>query len=408
MHQFNSRPLLFCFSLGFAYYAPKVTADMDRSASDFVAPPGCANINSDPDGPFDRPGVQMVTVHWQTRRADNLYAITDSVIAVTLRGTNDQPFNQTNVTTTPGVGEFTLRLPRANDYSILFETSGYAGFSYGPVVLRNFSHLLNLGSDVFMEPLLFFPTFLKGSGKAAGIVRLVNTSGAYSVSEIQVQLRAGLNNVTGPVAANTTTTNGSWSAVLPGGHYTATAVYTTPKTDAKFTGPPFTVLAIPGVDHLRDWAITPQFAKGDLRIILRGTGLVAHDKYGSYDLKLLVKGPLQNSPTQRAEVRGNATTSADKLMVYDYMDRIFGSVLIKKQLPGVYRIFVQETDALQAKPVTYRADMNLANSQCMVEIYRGDALWAQYFVPLSSGNTWTVAEISGKRLTVINEMSTAK
>ncbi|XP_055355095.1 uncharacterized protein LOC129600563 [Paramacrobiotus metropolitanus] len=406
MHQFDCRPLLVCLSLALAYYAPKVIADTGRNASDFETLPVCVNPFSEPEAPAD-----LITAHWQARRADNLYAMTESVIVVTLLGANDQPFNTTNVTTTYGLGDFTLRLPRNKDFSIRFETSGYAGFKYTPIILRNFTHKLTLGSEVFMEPLLFIRESLKGIGNAAGTVRLVNPCGAYSVSGVQVQLRAGLNNVTGPVAAATTTTaNGTWSAALPGGHYTATAVYTASKTGDKFTGPPFTVLAVPGGwNNLRDWALTPQFAKGDIRIILRGTGLqLLRDQFGPVDMKLVVSGPLQNSSSQRAEVRQNITISADKLMVYDYMDRIFGSVLIRKQLSGVYRIQVQDTTAIQPKPVTFKPNSNLDYGQAMVEIYRGDTLWGQYFVPLTSGNTWTVAEIDGSRLTGINKMSTVK
>ncbi|XP_055350877.1 uncharacterized protein LOC129597388 [Paramacrobiotus metropolitanus] len=385
------------------------TANTGKSVANATTPSAGCHNRIQPESPFDRPGVDMVTVHWQARRADNLYAFSDAVIVVTLRDLNDKPFNSTNVTTTPLSGEFTLRLPRTKDYNILFETSGFAGYPYAPITLRNFTQVLSLGREVFMEPLMFTRSELKGIGKAMGAIRLVNTSGAYSMSGVQVQLRAGINNVTGPIAANTTTINGTWSVPLPGGPYTAVAVYTGSKPDDKFAGPPFTVQAVPGGwDNMRDWALTPQFAKGDVRIVLRATGLIANGNYGPFDVKLMVKGPLQNNPIQRAEVNANVTVSADKLMVYDYMDRIFGSVLIKKQLSGTYRIFVQETDALRSKPETRWPEWNLANSQATVEIYRGDTLWAQYFVPISSGNTWTVAEINEKRLNVINEMGSVK
>ncbi|XP_055355105.1 uncharacterized protein LOC129600567 isoform X2 [Paramacrobiotus metropolitanus] len=377
-----------------------VTANTGKNVSDTVAPLDCANTAFKPDVPLERLLPEMVTVHWQSRRANNLWAFSDSVIRVTLLGADNQPFNKTNVTTSHLTGEFTLTLPRTANYSILFETSGFSGISYAPIILRNFTHLFNLSSEIFMEPLLFIDRNFTGSGKAGGAIRLVNTSGAYSASGIEVQLRAGLNNFTGPVAATTTSKNGTWSVTLPAGLYTATVT----DPNGNFTAPPFTV--VPGSESLRDWAMTPQFAKGDIRIVLRGTGFAVSGNFGPYDLKLSVSGPLQNNTSQRAEVRGNATASADNLMVYDYVDRIFGSVLIRKQLPGVYRIQVYEADAILPKPTTRFPEWNLANSQSMVEVYRGDLLWAQYFVPIKSGNTWTVAEINGTQINAVNDMQT--
>ncbi|XP_055355107.1 uncharacterized protein LOC129600568 isoform X2 [Paramacrobiotus metropolitanus] len=341
------------------------------------------------DAEIDRIGVAMAIVHCQCRWADKLRRMAFSKdIMVTLRDANDRAFDQRVVTTTDLSDEFTMIIPRTTGYSILFEA-----FEYHPVVLRNFSHLFSLGQEIFLEPLLFISKELNGFGATGGTVRLVNTSGAFSASGIQVQLRAGLNNCTGPLLANTTTTtNGTWSVTLPGGLYTALAT----KPDDDYTAPPFTAALVPGRDSFRDWAVTPKLLNGDVRIILRGTGL------NLYNVYLRVSGP---NGTQLAETQGNTTVSADGLMVYSHMDTIFGSVFIRKQLPGVYRIQVYELNAMQSKP---DSEWNLSNSRSLVEIYRGETLWGQYFVPIKDGNMWTVAEINGLRIRAINDMSTVQ
>ncbi|XP_055355088.1 serine-rich adhesin for platelets-like [Paramacrobiotus metropolitanus] len=343
---------------------------------------------------------EMVTVHWQARRPDTLSAMSDSVIRIRIRDANDKFLIQSSEKTTPVTGEFQLNVSRTNQYSIVFETSGFGKLSYSPILLRNFTQFFTPGSDVYLEPLGFIRKDFKGMGKALGTVRLVNTTGAYFAPGFQVQLRNGLNNVTGPVVATTTTNaNGLWSVKLPGGHYTATVS----SLDNKFTAPPFTVPVF-RIDDVRDCAMTPQFEKGDIRVVLRGNGFTTNGVFGPYDVKLIVTGPLKGKSNKTAEVRANSTVSADKLMKYDYMDQIFGSVLIRKQLPGVYRIQVYETDALQPKPTSKLPKMNLANSQSMVEIYRGDKLWARYYVSLKEGNMWTVAEINGAQINTVNDM----
>ncbi|XP_055355093.1 uncharacterized protein LOC129600561 [Paramacrobiotus metropolitanus] len=406
-------------------YQYTVTANLGKSVSDTATPsasntgkrlsgtetpPVFANKSSTFDDAIGRSANETAIVHWQCRRADNLWAFSNSRITVTLRDANDQPFNQSSVTTTYKSGEFTLSLPRTTGYSILFETSGYSGSSYTPIILRNFSHLLSLDGEIFMEPLLFIPDQFKGTGKTGGIIRLISNIGNISVSGIKIQLRAGVNNYTGPIVANTTTTiNSTWSVALPGGHYTATVK--APESLSAFTAPPFTVTIVPGRDSLRDWGMTPEFSKGGIRIILRANGLASSymtQGLATYDVKLRITGRLRDSSDQGAEVGVNSTVSADKLMVYDYMDTVFGSVLIRKQLPGVYRIEVYEADAMKPNPASKWPEWNLANSQAMVQIYRGDTLWAQYFVPITNGTLWTVAEINGSRITVINQISTVK
>ncbi|XP_055355085.1 uncharacterized protein LOC129600554 isoform X2 [Paramacrobiotus metropolitanus] len=342
---------------------------------------------------IDRPGVTLAAVHCQSRNAESLWALSNASIMVTLRDANDQSLCQWVVTTTELSGEFTLTLPRTTGYySVLLEARGY-----NPIVLRNVSHLLSFSNEVFMEPLLFIPKERGGLGVTRGTIRLLNGSRTDNGTGIEIQLRAGLYNYNGPIAATATSTNGSWSAVLPTGHYTATA--TVPGYN--YTAPPFTVTVIGTYRSYRDWAMTPVLESSDLRIFLRGTQSYLHSQY---DVKLLITGPLQGT-TARGQVRTNATVSADGLMHYDFIDTVFSSVHIRKQLAGIYRIQVYEVSAMQIKS-TEDWEWNLANSQSMVQIFHGDALWAQYFVPIKRGNIWTVAEIDGRRLRVVNDMQT--
>ncbi|XP_055330122.1 uncharacterized protein LOC129582603 [Paramacrobiotus metropolitanus] len=373
----------------------KGSVHISSSTADYTVPANVGGGVSDDKTQFvtkkeDVKGmtVSQATVQWQCRDASSLYALSNQSITVTLLDANDDPFSQVTVTTTTFTGEFALMLPRTSDYSIVFEIN-----QYRTVTLRNFSDNFGLPGDVvFMEPLLFIPTSLgKGSGRTGGTVHLVSGNHTVTKAGIQVELREGRYNLTGPVAATAfTAENGTWLAELPSGHFTATI--STP--DADYTAPPFSAVVVPGTDTWHDMAMAQPLDNGEIRIILRATG------FDLYDLKLLVSGPLENRDG-RAIVQASANVSADGLIMYDNVDTMFGSVLIKKQLPGAYRIQVYENNY---RPYKADSNWNLCNSQSWVQIYRGKRLWAQYYVPIKDGNVWIVAEISDFRLNVINDV----
>ncbi|XP_055330096.1 uncharacterized protein LOC129582584 isoform X2 [Paramacrobiotus metropolitanus] len=370
-------------------------AIITSSSADYtvVANVGGALSDDGPQATTAKPEIKTFTVskagtRWQARNADNLWAFNNENIVATLLDANDEPFDQFAVTTSNFTGEFYLTLPRTSGYSIVFEVN-----QYYPITLRNFSgSFSSTGEFLHMEPLLFIPTYRgTGAGRTGGTVHLVKGNQNETKAGIQVELRAGRYNLTGPVAATAyTAENGTWLAELPSGHYTVTI--SAPDTD--YAAPPLSVVVVPKADKWRDCVMTQPMDNDEIRIILRATG------YDAYDVKLLVSGPLENSK-ERAVVQANANISADGWMVYDNVDTMFGSVLIKKQLPGVYRIQVNENNYRQYKA---DADWNLANSQSTVQIYRGNHLWAQYYVPVSNGNKWVVAEFNDFRLNVINEV----
>ncbi|XP_055355407.1 uncharacterized protein LOC129600822 [Paramacrobiotus metropolitanus] len=84
---------------------------------------------------FIRKQLSKATVHWQCRDADTLWAINTTVIGITIRDDSDQPLEQLAVAVN-AYGEFSLTLPRSDNYHLIVEAVGYH-----PLVLRSPSAL---------------------------------------------------------------------------------------------------------------------------------------------------------------------------------------------------------------------------------------------------------------------------
>ncbi|XP_055335017.1 zinc metalloproteinase nas-39-like isoform X2 [Paramacrobiotus metropolitanus] len=306
---------------------------------------------------------KRITAVWLSRNARTWASINNATVYATLRDTNNLLFDsQTAITN--AFGEFTLSVP---------------------VTTR-------VEGNVSMEPLLWINKTSAGNGTANGrllYMKIGDCDVDTPASTLNVNIRYGLNNISGPIFATTTSNeDGYWSQSLPAGYYTATvsAAGYLPKT--------FSVVVCAGGSSNIYHSLMPLVSYDDIRIIHFD---VRSDTY----MKLVVEGPLQDSQ-QRTRVECLGTRlSADNLIHTDYAGAYADSTLIKKQLPGMYRISVYDWNNRKGAP-----SRRLVNSNSVVEIYRGKNLWARFFVPNRVGNTWNVAEFNGVNLTAINELTT--
>ncbi|XP_055335010.1 uncharacterized protein LOC129586048 [Paramacrobiotus metropolitanus] len=330
---------------------------------------------------------RRITAVWLSRNALTWDSINNTTVYATLRDAGNLLLdNQT--ATTNAFGEFTLSLPLRSSHTITFEMPGF-----NPILLRDFYSDLPLDGKVTMEPLLWISETLAGNGTADGNLKYMRFGNhdddmSYAPS-VTVNFRYGLNNISGPILATTTTNAiGYWRQGLPSGYYTAT-VNATGYMPKSF---PVVIWRKGGSSTVHSFM--PDVSYDDIRIILFNVK--------GYDMELVVvEGPLQDSQ-QRTRVECQGTRlSADKLIHNDYAGANADSTVIKKQLPGTYRISVYVW--YHRKGVQ---NWRLARSHSVVELYRGKNLWARYYAPNRYGNTWIVAELDGLNLTTINEITT--
>ncbi|XP_055357268.1 uncharacterized protein LOC129602295 [Paramacrobiotus metropolitanus] len=328
---------------------------------------------------------QRITAVWLSRDFDAGRSINHATVHAALRDANDLLVDSQTAMTN-AFGEFNLSIPVETIHTITFEMAGFS-----PIVLANFHRNLRLNSTVIMEPLLWISETWAGPATVSG--RLFYMSpGNYNVAipapSVNVTFRYGLNNDSGPFLATTTTMeNGYWVQSLPSGYYTATASATgyIPKV--------FTVVVYSLVGPAPMHSLMPDVSNDDIRIIL------FNSRYAY--MELVVEGPLQDTQYRtRVECQG-MKSSEDKLIQNDYAGTFADSTVITKQLPGTYRISVYDWNSRKKQQISL-----LANSNSVVELYRGKSLWARYYVPNRVGNTWSVAEFNGANLTVINEITT--
>ncbi|XP_055335074.1 uncharacterized protein LOC129586092 [Paramacrobiotus metropolitanus] len=327
---------------------------------------------------------RRIAAVWLSRNARTWKPINSATVYATLRDASHLPFDsQTAITNS--FGEFTLSLPVGGSYTITFEMHGFF-----PIFLQGFQSDLQLDGKSTMEPLLWINNTFAGNGTAQGNLRYMQSDSyddfTYAPSVI-VNIRNGLNNVSGPILATARTDSiGHWSQDLPSGYYTA-SVSATGHMPKVF---PVVVWGGGGLGTLQ--SLMPDVSYDDIRIIL----FSARHNY----MQLVVEGPLQDSQ-QRTRVECQGTkSSADKLIRNDYCGQWADSTVISKQLPGTYRISVYYYDRYGV------TSWRLANSLSVVELHRGKNLWARYYVPNRPGDTWNVAEFNGLNITTINEITT--
>ncbi|XP_055356865.1 uncharacterized protein LOC129601970 [Paramacrobiotus metropolitanus] len=192
---------------------------------------------------------------------------------------------------------------------------------------------------------------------------------------------------------------GSWSKIRPTGYYTATVQRENYRTES------FTVVVVGGnfggPYFVADFQMLPQvpMTNDDIRVVLRG-GRFNVLMQCSPCLQLVVTGPTEGGQELARMEPALSKTNNDSHIFNDFAGLIVQRTVIRKQLTGSYEIMVYDWET--------RHNLNssaMKDSNAVVQIYRGNDLWEQFYVPNRDGNTWTVASITGSNVTVINEVT---
>ncbi|XP_055333754.1 uncharacterized protein LOC129585187 [Paramacrobiotus metropolitanus] len=337
-----------------------------------------------------------ITITWLVRNGDTWEALTGFTVHVTKTNSITGKLDARFFITSNQSGEISLILSQSTNFIFTFEATGYY-----PVTANNLQRNLINGAVAtagYIEPLVLISKQYSGSGIVKGTLSSVpgvkNTRSYESLADAVVEFRSGLDNVTGtPTISLRTFTDGAWQASLPTGYYTLTA------SKVGFINATMNIIVISGKTLTYDTAIPPMPKSGEIRILLRGK----HEHHsGVLDMTLHVRGPLAGK-SDRSHVYWNSLNSPDNLVSHDVNTYVYRSTVIKQQLPGAYRIIVQNYFKGASYP---NAISGLANSRAVVEVYRDTGLWGQFFVPNRMRNAWNVVEINGNLITPLNEMKT--
>ncbi|XP_055340432.1 uncharacterized protein LOC129589636 [Paramacrobiotus metropolitanus] len=328
-----------------------------------------------------------ITLHGIVKDADKLVALNNAAISVVLKDSNNNKGDRVT-TVASSSGEFYLNLQEKNaSYSILFEMDGYH-----PLTVRDVDQLVTVNHTKFLPPLLFIRKSVSDAGVASGMLYLFQHGGLFNITAT-IDFRSDANNFFGPVVASVSTseTKREWSLSLPTGTYTALV------RGFHYQTAWFTVTVIAGKETIWDFEVMPFMDFNEIRIVLRG-GSFRTAKFCAECLELVVVGPTTDTVC-RAEVSAvGEHGSPDGFFRVDYSGLLMDSAIIKTQLLGVYEIKVYNWHQRKIE------GWAIATSNAMVQLYRGLRLIGQFHVPYAFGRSWTVAEISGSQLKVVNKV----
>jgi hypothetical protein len=285
-------------------------------------------------------------------------------------------------------GNYSVSVPSGSGYRIDFLKEGYLSVAYENVSVE-------AGATTYLETILQIDIQHTGTGDVSGMI--VNALNGIGVDDLTINLRAGINVVTGPIVASAMTTDGGYYyfSNLNAGNYTAEAIGTGYNTTY------FSVICIGGTTTSNQNAtITPILSEGETRIILTWGEAPS-------DLDSHLTGPLPDGTRFHMYYPYAETNQGSLWPQYVKLDlddtSSFGpeTTTIYQQISGIYRFSVHDFTNLGATESTA-----LSESGAQVRVYRGSDLIVTFNVPVNQGGTlWTVFELSGNIITPINTMS---
>jgi hypothetical protein len=231
-----------------------------------------------------------------------------------------------------------------------------------------------------------------GNGSIVGTIQnAVNSDG---IAGVLVQLRAGINNLSGSVSAETTTdANGAYRFDdIPAGVYTASA------THDDYLETHFTVYSLGGQTREgQNGAMSPALESGAIRIVLTWGAAPS-------DLDSHLTGPLSSGGSFHCYWSDKDPDPGYVNLDIDDTDS-YGpeTTTISRRLPGTYTFEVWDYSNRAL------AESNaLSNSGAQVKVYGDAGEIATYNVPAGQGGTvWTVFTINGAsgQITPQNDMT---
>ncbi|HEY7682809.1 MAG TPA: carboxypeptidase-like regulatory domain-containing protein [Gemmatimonadales bacterium] len=284
--------------------------------------------------------------------------------------------------TTAADGSFTTGPLAPGVYTVTASLNGF-------VTATLFDALLGGGVPITVQPIPLVPSSTQ-LGDLSGKVKDATTGD--SVVGAVVELRAGVNAITGsPIATTTTDTGGNYSFVRQ-----AAGTYTVLANIPGFTPGSRTSVVLGGQSSLgQDVSLSP-IGTEQVRIVLTWGA-------SPFDLDAHLTGPSTLGGRFHIYYANQGSLTSDPFAAIDLDDTdSFGpeTTTISSQSPGTYRFSVHDFSNALANPSSA-----LAASGAKVDLYIMGALVRSFFVPNQPGTLWTVFTLSGTTVTPVNTMS---
>ncbi|MCC6242912.1 MAG: carboxypeptidase regulatory-like domain-containing protein [Gemmatimonadaceae bacterium] len=303
-------------------------------------------------------------------------------VSVSIRRASDS--SEVALVTSASNGSFTSGPLPAGAYLIVYSASGFVAST-----LESQTLVGGVGAPIRTLPTAQMVPVGLGAGTITGFVRDATT--ANPVVGATVELRIGSGNTTGPVLATTTTNSG-------GGYSFAAQQsrnYTIRGSRQGF------------VDGSVNVAVYGTTVVAPLTFLSPGTGTIAWRfvlSWGSQpsDLDAYLTGPIASSAQRFVVYFGTSGSLVASPFAQLDIDRTTGfgpeTITMAQQITGVYRYYVNN----------FSQQPSITVSNARVDVYQGNTLFNQFFIPQGSGTYWTVFELSGSTLTPINTIGTSQ
>lgn len=344
--------------------------------------------------------IHMGIIEHRQSLAESEGAISGQLLGSVFNASNNSPLfevlieirdvntpNQISYTTyTLGNGSFGIDL-MAGVYNVVFSKPGFITATQYNVIVAGFT--VNT-----IQSVLQIDEAYQGIGTISGYIMSALTN--IGVENVNLFLRAGINNTTGSVVASTqTSASGAYSfSGIEAGNYTITS------SKEGYLDNRFTVICLGGQNTQNQNAIiSPVMGEGEVRIVLT---------WGENprDLDSHLTGPIPGSEDRfhvyfaNKEFYHNTELYA-MLDIDDVSSYGPETTTIYVQTPGLYRFSVHDWTNGGST-----ASYALSNSSAQVVVWRGNALVQTFNVPNNRiGTVWTVFEMAGTQIIPINQLT---
>lgn len=231
-----------------------------------------------------------------------------------------------------------------------------------------------------------------GDGTIRGTVSNATTRQPI-LSNVVVELYAGLNPTPGAPIAATSVIAGNYRFDAPAGTYTVLARATGFSMGTRTVVSPGGGVTV----NSQNLALSPVASVGGLRIVLTWGDEPA-------DLDAYLIGPLERGGTFNVnwDSRGSCTSAPFACLDQDATEgRGPESITIAEKVPGVYTFYVHDyTDADEGA-----TSLGLARSNARVDVYNAAGLVASFAAPSQPGTLWTVFTWNGTTITPVNTVN---
>jgi hypothetical protein len=282
-------------------------------------------------------------------------------------------------------GSYSISSAPGSAYTLIFDIDGYLPTQYEGVTVT-------AGSTTFLETTLQVSEAYSGNGSITGTIRSALNNEV--IAGVDLQLREGINNISGSASAETTTdTNGGYTfEAIPAGVYTVSASHN------DYLEMHFTVFSAgEQTGEAQDASMSPVLGSGEIRIVLTW-GATPSDLDSHLTGPSSLGGLFHCYYGDQEPDPGYVNLDIDDISSYGPE-----TTTILQRLPGTYEFSVYDFTNLSST-----TSSALSNSGAQVKVYGDTGLITTYNVPSGQGGTvWTVFTLDGAsgEITPQNTMS---